>query len=205
MAAVASAAFPSTSRTLSTLPFSSTTSLRTTVPWASPEFSSTGYFGATLCASRFSAPLEERMITLFSRGNGASDEVAVAASFLLSLGLLASGLLTTGAAGIVVAEGSGATAVPGVAAGGTEAVAAADGVGEPVAESGSVGWVLFRSVGTCSAVAEVVAGSDGAGDFAEIGAGAGVCGWCAIPARSSTRSICGWAISRNSGWYIHAA
>src|SRR2546430_17258267 len=119
MAAVARVAFPSTSRRPSTLPVSSTTALRTTVPWAAPETASTGYFGGTLWASRFSAPLEERMITLFSPGSGASDGVAAAASFLLltslSLALLAAGFVATEVVGAVAAE-AGATAVPGVVA-----------------------------------------------------------------------------------------
>src|SRR5208337_4399559 len=136
MAAVASTASPSTSRRPSTLPFSSTTSLRTTVPSVPPERASTGYFGGTLRASRFSAPLEERMIALFSPGSWASDEAAAAADFLLSLGLLASGLVTAGAA--VAPEVGGATAAPGIAAGRTGAVAVADVVGEPIAESGAV-------------------------------------------------------------------
>src|ERR1700686_664645 len=138
MAAVARVAFPSTSRRPSTLPVSSTTALRTTVPWDAPERAPTGYFGGTLWASRFSAPFEERMIALFSPGSGASDGVAAAASFLpltsLSLALLASGFVATGAVGAAAAEAGGATAVPGVAVGGTAAVAVPDAVGEPVAE-----------------------------------------------------------------------
>src|SRR6202047_953159 len=136
MAAAARVAFPSTSRRPSTLPFASTTALRTTVPWA--ERASTGYFGGTLWTSRFSAPLEERMIALFSPDSGVSDGVAGAAFFLLSAGwslvLLASGLVATGAVGAVAAEAGGATAVLGVAAGGTGGVATADAIGEPVAE-----------------------------------------------------------------------
>src|SRR6267378_3748048 len=147
MAAVARVAFPSTSRRPSTLPVSSMTALRTTVPWAAPERASTGYFGGTLWASRFSAPLEERMIALFSPGSGASDGVAAAASFLLlaglSLALLASGFVATGAVAAVAAEAGGATAAPGVAAGRTgtvtvaDAVAVAESVTELVDESGA--------------------------------------------------------------------
>src|ERR1035438_7645706 len=134
MAAVARVALPSTSRRPSTLPVSSTSALRTTVPCACPERASTGYFAGTLYASRFSAPWEERMIALLSPGSWVPDEVAAAASFLLSVGLLASGLVTTGAAAVVAPEVGGVTAVPGVAAGWTEAVAAADVAGEPAAE-----------------------------------------------------------------------
>src|SRR6267378_4901474 len=146
MAAVARVAFPSTSRRPSTLPVSSTTALRTTVPWAAPERDSTGYFGGTLWASRFSAPLEERMIALFSPGSGASDGVAAAASFLLLAGLplawLASGFVAAGAVAAVAAEAGGATAVPGFVADLTGPVTAVDAVGEPVvaeliAESGA--------------------------------------------------------------------
>src|SRR5208282_5820422 len=122
-------ASPSTSRRPSTLPFSSTTALRTTVPSAPTERASAGYFGGTLRTSRFSAPLEERMIALLSPGSSAldEDEAAVAASFLLSLGLLASTLIATGAAAIVALEVGGATG----------AVAAA----ELVAASGTVDGV----------------------------------------------------------------
>src|ERR1700688_3684295 len=138
MAAVASVAFPSTSRRPSTLPVSSTTALRTTVPWDAPERAPTGYFGGTLWASRFSAPFEERMIALFSPGSGASEGVAAAASFLLltslSLALLASGLVAIGAVEAVAAEAGGVTTSPGVAAGGTVAVALADAIGSAVAE-----------------------------------------------------------------------
>src|SRR6266478_2773514 len=137
MAAVARVAFPSTSRRPSTLPVSSMTALRTTVPWAAPERASTGYFGGTLWASRFSAPFEERMIALFSPGSGASDGVAAAVSFLLLTSLplasLDSGFVATGAVATVAAE-AGAIAVPGVVADLTGAVAAVDAVGEPVAE-----------------------------------------------------------------------
>src|SRR5271157_687665 len=76
MAAVARVAFPSTSRRPSTLPVSSTTTLSTTVPSVPPRLASTGYGAGTLCASRFSAPLEERMIALFSHGSSALAEVA---------------------------------------------------------------------------------------------------------------------------------
>src|ERR1700724_2870474 len=138
MAAVARVAFPSTSRRPSTLPVSSTTALRTTVPWAAPERASTGYFGGILWASRFSAPFEERMIALFSPGSGASDGVAAVASFLLLVGLslvlLASGFVATGAVGAWVAEAGSAPGVPGVAAGWTGVAAAADAVGESGAE-----------------------------------------------------------------------
>ena len=79
------------------------------------------------------------MIALFSPGSWASDEVAAAASFLLSLGLLSlglltSGLVTTGPVVVVAPEVGVATAVPGVAAGWAETVAAADVVAELVAE-----------------------------------------------------------------------
>src|ERR1700676_1215809 len=117
MAAGASAAFPSTSRSPSTLPVSPTTAWRTTVPWAAPERASTGYFGGILWARRFSAPFEERMIALFSPGSGASDGAAAAASFLLltslSLALLASGFVATDAVVAVAAEAGGATAAAG--------------------------------------------------------------------------------------------
>ena len=73
------------------------------------------------------------MIEPLSRGSGVLDEVA-AASFLLSLGWLAAGLLTTGAAVVVVAEVGGATAVPGVAAG-CGAVAAAEVATEAVVDT----------------------------------------------------------------------
>src|SRR5579859_4542710 len=140
MAALARAAFPSTRRTPSTLPFSSTTSLRTTVPCASPDLASTGYFGATLCASRFSAPLEERMTALFSPGSSLSDGLAVK-SFLSTgawaLALVVVDLLTTDTDGIVPPAGFG-VAVSGVGAGGTAAatsawVDGADMAGEPFA------------------------------------------------------------------------
>ena len=65
-----------------------------------------GYFAGTLEASRFSAPWEERMIGLFSPGSWVPDELAAAASFLLSLGLLASGL-ATGATALVAPEAGG--------------------------------------------------------------------------------------------------
>src|ERR1035438_1161706 len=115
MAAVARVAFPSTRRRPSTLPFSSTTALRTTVPSAPSERASTGYLGATLYASRFSAPLEERMIALFSPGRGGLDEVAETASFLVSLELLVSDLPTAIAVAVMFLEAVGATALPGVA------------------------------------------------------------------------------------------
>src|ERR1700681_535549 len=124
MAAAARVAFPSTSRRPSTLPFASTTALRTTVPWT--ERASTGYFGGILWASRFSAPFEERMIALFSPGSGAAGGGAAAASFLLltswSLALLASGFVATDAVGAVAAEAGAATAAPGVVADLTGAV-----------------------------------------------------------------------------------
>src|SRR5579859_119289 len=133
MAALARAAFPSTRRTPSTLPFSSTTSLRTTVPCASPDLASTGYFGATLCASRFSAPLEERMTALFSPGSSLSDGLAVTS--FLSTGAVVCGLVTallaTGAGGTVLPGALSATTVSVVAAGwaeGTAAPATAGGV-----------------------------------------------------------------------------
>src|ERR1035438_3784538 len=165
MAAVARVAFPSTRRRPSTLPFSSTTALRTPVPSAPSERASTGYFGAKLYASRFSAPLEERMIALFSPGRGVLDEVAATASFLVSLELLSLALLRLDllvsdlARGVAVAvmfpEADGATALPGIGDTWAGAVAAADvvfePVVEPVAESGVVVGIVFASVGKAGA------------------------------------------------------
>src|SRR4030081_1794047 len=130
MAAVASVALPSTSRRPSTLPLSSTTALRTTVPWAAPERASTGYFGGTLWASRFSAPLEERIIALFSPGSWASDEVAAAASFLMSVGFVGSRLLATGTVAVAASEADEPV-------GEKVAGAIAEPVAELVAESGA--------------------------------------------------------------------
>src|SRR6266853_318675 len=76
MAEFARAALPSTNRTLATLPFSSTTVFRTIVPCAPRDRASAGYFGGTLWISRFSAPLDERMIALLSSTTRASDETA---------------------------------------------------------------------------------------------------------------------------------
>src|SRR6266481_3839374 len=134
MAAVARVAFPSTSRRPSTLPFSSTTALRTTVPWAAPERASVGYFGGTLWASRFSAPLEERMIALLSSGSLASGEGATGASFLLSADLVGSGLPATGTVAVVASE-------PGEPVGEAFAGTVAEPVVELVAESGAFGCV----------------------------------------------------------------
>src|SRR5260370_42626120 len=101
MAAAARVALPPPRRRASTLPLASTAALRTTVPWA--ERASTGYFGGTLWISRFSAPLEERMIALFSPGSGVPDGAAAAAFFFLSAGLsaglFAHGLLAARAVG----------------------------------------------------------------------------------------------------------
>src|ERR1700690_1039454 len=98
MAAVARVALPSTRRRPSTLPPASTTALRTTVPSVLPGSASTGYFGGMLYASRFSAPLEDRMTALSSAGSGVVEGIA---SFLASLDLL-SGPLTDDAAGIAL-------------------------------------------------------------------------------------------------------
>ena len=106
------------------------------------------------------------MIALTSPGSWVFDEVAAAAPFLLSLGLLASGLVTTGAVAVVAPEVGGVTALPGVVAGWSGAAAAADVAGEPaaalvaelVADSGTADCVRFGSGGDCGAGAEVVAG-----------------------------------------------
>src|SRR5277367_6133398 len=108
MAAVASVSLPSTRRRALTLPLSSTTALRTTVPSFFPGSASAGYFAGTLYASRFSAPLEDKMIAESSPGSGAVGEVA------LELGLL-SGLLITGAAVTVLEEAGGAAGALGSA------------------------------------------------------------------------------------------
>ena len=74
------------------------------------------------------------MIAMFSPGSSALAEVRAAASFLLSLGLLATGLETTGAAAVVAPDFAGVTGAPGVVAGWTRAFAAAEVGVELVAE-----------------------------------------------------------------------
>ena len=75
------------------------------------------------------------MIALLSPGSSALAEVAAPASFLLSLGLLASGLVTTGAVAVVAPDFAGVSAAPGVAGGWTTGAVAAAAVGvEPAAE-----------------------------------------------------------------------
>src|SRR5258708_5805733 len=114
MAEFAKAALPSTNLTLATLPFSSTTVFRTIVPCAPRDRASAGYFGGTLWISRFSAPLDERMIALLSSTTRASDETAglsfldsaMLAPILDAPDLFAAVWLT----GVIGAEVDGATA-----------------------------------------------------------------------------------------------
>src|ERR1039457_1988277 len=122
MAAVAKVGFPSTSRTSSTLPCSSTTSLRTMVPSAASA--STGYCGGTLCANPCSAPLDERMMTLLSPDSGGPAGVAS-----VGPGCLASDLASTETGAFVVVESGGATAALEAAGSWTGAEGAAAGVG----------------------------------------------------------------------------
>ena len=86
MAAAAKAAFPSTRRRFATLPSSSTRACRTTV--ASTSATPVGYFGGIERSSRFSAPLDDRMMAAPAAGNGVLGDktaaVAFLASFLLS-------------------------------------------------------------------------------------------------------------------------
>src|SRR5208337_1004026 len=146
-----------------------------------------------LCASRFSAPLDERIIALSSPGSWTPDKGA-AASFLLSLGLLTSALLAGGAVAVLAPEFAFATVVPGVAAGWTGAAASEVAAG-PAAESGTDDCFWFGSVGDSGAGAELVAAAGRAAGWVEgftrFGTGSLLFGEFAIPARASTRSICG--------------
>src|SRR5580658_1204386 len=137
------------------------------------------------------------MMALLSPGSSGLDDSAAAASFLLSLGLPASSLVTTGAVVFAAFEVGGAAGETGVAAGATGAVAAA----ELVAEFGTDEATWFGSVDNSGAAADVAAGASGTGAFAGLITGGGICCGCACatPARASTRSICGSAISRNPG------
>ena len=146
------------------------------------------------------------MIALFSPGSSALAEVAAAPPFLLSLGLPASGWVTTGAVAVVAPDFAGVTVAPGVVAGWTGAAAAADVAVEPAAElaagSGTVGCVAVASVGDCGAGAAVAAGAVEPKASRDLAPGSPA---SAIPASASTRSTCGCTMARNPGWYVHAA
>ena len=96
------------------------------------------------------------MIALFSPGSWAADNGEGAASFLLSAGLAASGLATTGAGVVVAAEVGVATSVRGAATGWT-GVAAADVAVEAAAEAVPEDCLSFGSAADSGAGPELAA------------------------------------------------
>jgi hypothetical protein len=149
------------------------------------------------------------MIAVFSPGSGVldGDEFGVTAAVFFAASIFALlGLLTAGAVG-AFADDEAATGAAAAGSGAEFEAGAFDGAGEAdvgadaglVAESGDVEDESVAAAGVGEG-----AGAAGAGcgeGFVE--AGEGVTG-AASPASASTRSICGCAIARNPGSYIHA-